>query len=395
MSKKTLLVLAASRYQIPAIATAKRLGYRVITTDNVPNNPGHALADKSYGVDTTDKETVLSIARRENIDGIIAPCTDIAIPACAYVAEQLGLPGAPLECANLVFDKIEFRKFLQKNAFPSPKAYPITHDYQPDNNLFRQPWIMKPDRSSGSKGVFIVSSIDDFYQYLPETLSFSPTGRGILEEFIQGFQGTCAGILKQGKLALTFVLDRQTASPPYVATWGHHLPSMLPFLWQERLFSILQEIWNLLGVTDGPFDCDFVVTETEIYILELSPRLGGNGITTLLKKATDFNIVEYSVKQACSQPVELPTITNIRPTAVVLFGVEKKGLLYYDREEVEVLKKEPWIDSLSIDLNLGEPVLPFINGRHRIGEAFIFGKNRRELDARVSELKQRLQVEAI
>jgi hypothetical protein len=36
---KTLLVLAASMYQIPAIETAKRLGYRVITTDNVPDNP--------------------------------------------------------------------------------------------------------------------------------------------------------------------------------------------------------------------------------------------------------------------------------------------------------------------------------------------------------------------
>ena len=51
---KTILVLAASRYQLPTITSAKRLGYRVITTDNLPENPGHALADVNYLVDTLD-----------------------------------------------------------------------------------------------------------------------------------------------------------------------------------------------------------------------------------------------------------------------------------------------------------------------------------------------------
>ncbi|NJP08458.1 MAG: ATP-grasp domain-containing protein [Leptolyngbyaceae cyanobacterium RU_5_1] len=395
MNKKTLLVLAASIYQIPTIATAKRLEYRVITTDDVPSNPGHALSDQSYGVSTIDQQAVLEIARQENIDGIIAPCTDVAVPTSAYVAEQLGLQGVPLECANTVFDKIAFREFLNRHAFPAPKSYPITLNYQPNADLFRHSWIMKPDRSSGSKGIFIVRSLSDFYQYLPETLRFSPTARGILEEFIDGFQGTCEGIVNQGELALTFILDRRTVNPPHVATCGHHLPSALPPQLQEKLLVILKKIWHLLGVTDGLFDCDFVATENEIYILEISPRLGGNSIATLLKKATGFNIVEYSVKQACGEVTHLPTTVNIRPTSVVLLGVEKEGRLSYNQTELEALRQEVWVDSLSIDFAWGELVYPFIHGRNRVGEALIFGNNRNDLDNKVRELKQRLQLEGI
>ena len=86
MSRPALLVLAASTYQLRTIRTAKRLGYRVVTTDNVPTNPGHALADQAYSTDTTDLEGVLAIARRERLDGVIAPCTDVAVPTAAVFA---------------------------------------------------------------------------------------------------------------------------------------------------------------------------------------------------------------------------------------------------------------------------------------------------------------------
>ena len=85
---KTLLVLAASTYQVPAIETAKRLGYRVITTDNIPSNPGHSIADASFGEDTTNLDGILALAKSENISGVIAPGTDVAVMTAAYLSEQ-------------------------------------------------------------------------------------------------------------------------------------------------------------------------------------------------------------------------------------------------------------------------------------------------------------------
>src|SRR5690606_27437985 len=125
---KTLLVLAASLYQVAAIETARRLGYRVVTTDNAPANPGHALADKSYGVDTTDVDAVLELAVRENISGVIAPGTDVAVVTAAVVAERLRLPGPPPEAARILTDKFAFRRFLANGGLPCPRVHAIDGD---------------------------------------------------------------------------------------------------------------------------------------------------------------------------------------------------------------------------------------------------------------------------
>lgn len=393
MSRKTLLVLAASQYQLDTIRTAQRLGYRVITTDNIPENPGHALADRSYPIDTTDREAVLDIAERERIDGIISPCTDVAICTGAYVAEELGLVGPPLNAATVVSSKLLFREFQTAHDLPAPEAHSLSRDSLPDGDLFREGWwVVKPDHSSGSKGIFIVRSQPEFRERLPDTLSFSPDGRGILERYIDGLQGTCEGVLRDGKLGFAVVLDRQTASPPYVATQGHHLPSRLPSTSRERLFILLEKIWAMLDVRDGPFDCDFVANDDQVYILEMSPRTGGNSISRLLQVACGFDIVEYSVRQACGDAFTVPSRPDINPAALVLLGVKEEGRLTYERTECDALRREPWVHSLIFDLEPGMPVRPFINGRHRVGEAIVLGRNRDEVDIRAVELRRRLCV---
>jgi len=392
---KTLLVLAASIYQLPTIITAKRLGYRVITTDNVPHNPGHAIADKCYYVDTTKKKEVLKIAMRENISGVISPCTDISVPTAAFISEKLGIKGIPFQSANIFCDKVAFAGFLKKNAFSSPASFSIDDHFAPPGNLFNKPWILKPDRSSGSKGIFVINSFDEYRQRLPETLGFSPNHRGILQEFISGFQGTCEGILSNGELANVFFLDRQTADLPYVVTTGHHMPTMLSSSVQNKIAATIKKMCSIFKIVEGPFDCDFVAADDEVYILEITARMGGNSIATLLKKSAKFDLIEYSIKQAIGEPVVLPKKVSLQPTAVILLGVSEEGRLEYNREQAEKLKKESWVDSLEWDVEFGQNVLPFINGRYRVGQVFIRGKDRADVDTKVKEFKRRLGLRAV
>ena len=90
--QKKLLLLGGSAQQIIAIETAKRLGYATVLCDYLPDNPGQHHADKFYQISTTDKETVLAVAQKEKIDGIIAYASDPAAPTAAYVAEKMGFP---------------------------------------------------------------------------------------------------------------------------------------------------------------------------------------------------------------------------------------------------------------------------------------------------------------
>jgi biotin carboxylase len=396
VSKKTLLVLAASRYQLGTIATAKRLGYRVITTDNVPDNPGHALADRAYSVDTTDGASVLAIAREERVDGVIAPCTDVAVPTAALVARELGLSGPPLEAAQILTDKVRFRRYLAEIGIPQPRWFRVTRETLPDPAIFDEgPWILKPDSSSGSKGIFIVRSEAEFLRRRGESLEFSAGRTAILEQFIDGAQGTCEGMLQGGQVAFGCVTDRQTVEPPHTTTSGHLVPSRLPAAIRGRLIAVLERLWGLLGVTEGPFDCDFVVHGGEVYLLEMSPRLGGNSLPTLLRAAYDLDLVALAVRHACGDSAGLPRLPEPAPTAALILGTDRSGLLAFDPAELAALRGESWVLHLSLDVAAGTPVQPYINGRHRVGQALLRGADRDDLDVKVEQLRRRLAVEAL
>ncbi len=146
----------------------------------------------------------------------------------------------------------------------------------------------------------------------------------------------------------------------------------------------------MLKIVQGPFDCDVVATDDEVFLFEVSPRLGGNSISRLLRHAAKFDIIEYSIKCACSDPVQLPAAIDLRPTAVVLMGVSESGCLRCDTDQARALQAESWVKTLNFDVMPGQPVQAFKNGCHRIGEAFIHGKDRNDFDARVSEFTRRL-----
>ena len=387
MRAKTLLVLGASLYQEAAIVRARSLGYRVLSADNVPDNPGHASAERSFNVDITDRDGILALARRERIDGILAPCTDVGVPTQAYVAEKLGLPGPPLAAAETAANKIRFREFQRAMGEPYPDFF-LDREWRPGT------WVIKPEASSGSKGIFIVRSADELRARLPEALAFSTSGRAIVERRIVGHQGTCEGILRDGRIATVWLLDRQTAAPPHVATHGHYVPTSLDARVEAAVLERIESVWAKLGVREGLFDCDFVVGPDAVYVLELAPRLGGNSIAGLLAFAADFDALEYIIRFACADAPAPPPQRAPKVAAIVLLGVDKAGRLRYDESEAARLCAEPWVARLAIDLPAGAPVEPFINGRHRVGEAMVAAADRPTLERCVAELKARLAMRA-
>jgi biotin carboxylase len=381
----TLLVLAASLYQLDAIRTAKRLGMRVITTDTLPSNPGHALADRAYSVDTTNVSGVIEIAKVERIDGVIAPCTDVAVYTAARVAEELGLPGVRSEAARIVTSKATFREFMAMQGMRVPRYQILDVRTDLPTGLFTngQRCIIKPDKASGSKGIFILGSDAELSERLPQSLAHSPNGKLVIEEFIDGHQGTVEGVLREGRAALKFILDRQTAPAPYVSTTGHQLPTVLHEGQQTMVVEAIETLWQKLGVTESVFDCDFVIQGDKVYLIEITPRLGGNSISQLLRWCAGVDLVEISVQAAVGAKMELPPQPQLKPSAVALLGVWTAGRLVYEEDAVRRCCAEPWVHRLTMDVQSGAEVQPFMNGRHRLGEAFVGAETRGQLTERV------------
>ena len=122
MGMDKILLLGGSAQQVVAIETAKKLGLYTVLCDYLPDNPGQTYADKFYLVSTTDKEAILKVAQKEQINYVIAYASDPAAPTAAYVAEKMGLPTNPYRSVEILCNKDLFREFLLTHGFNTPKA---------------------------------------------------------------------------------------------------------------------------------------------------------------------------------------------------------------------------------------------------------------------------------
>lgn len=315
--KKKILLLGGSEQQIIAIKKAKQLGYSTIVCDYLKDNPGQFIADKFYLASTTDRELILGIAKKEDIDGIIAYASDPAAPTASYVCEKMNLPGNPLESVEILCEKDKFREFLLKNNFNTPKSnsYYKIEDAVTDlsSGYFKLPVMVKPVDSSGSKGVSKIEEIKDCEEKINLAFSFSKSKKIIIEEYVKGFGFQVAGdgLSIDGKLVFRYFANDhfdQGLSNPYVPI-AASFPYVMPEEIHKKIHREIQRLLDLLNMKDSTYNFDIRMDDKcNVYLMEVAPRSGGNYIPQVIKYATGVDMVEYAVKMAMGEKVAYPSI---------------------------------------------------------------------------------------
>ena len=316
---KKILLLGGSPQQVVAIETAKKLGYYTVLCDFLPDNPGQYVADKFYLTSTTDKEAVLKVGQKENIDGVLAYASDPAEPTAAYVAEMMNLPGNPYESVEILCNKDKFRKFLKEHNFCTPKAkgYENVEDalFDIQSDLFKHPIIVKPVDSSGSKGVSRIDCFKQAKELLDYAMSYSRGHRIIVEEYVEkyGYQVAGDGLSIDGKLVFRYFgndhFDSRCKNPfvPVAASFPYNMSDEI----QRKIHNEIQRLLTLLRMRTSAYNFDIRIDkEFNVYLMEIAPRDGGNYIPQIIKYATNVDLVECSIKAAMGDAIDIPTQVN-------------------------------------------------------------------------------------
>ena len=308
---KKILLLGGSRYLLPVIAAAKELGIYTITCDYLPNNIAHKDSDEYCNISIVDKESVLEKARELKVDGIMSFACDPGVVTAAYVAEKLGLPhSGSYESVSILQNKGKFRQFLKDNGFnvPVAKGYRTIEEAIEDVNIFNWPVIVKPTDSAGSKGVTRVDSPNDLEESIKYALSFSIGKEFIIEDFIEkkGYSSDTDSFSVDGELKfVSFSSQRfdENAKNPYTPA-AYSWPSSISKENQDTLRSEIQRLLTLLKMKTSIYNIE---TREDVngkpYIMELSPRGGGNRLAECLRYATGVDLIKNAVRAAVGYPV--------------------------------------------------------------------------------------------
>ena len=373
MKQKKLMLLGGIRYLLPVIKAAHEQGYYVITADYLPDNIAHKYSDEYVNVSIVDKEAVLKVAQEKQIDGIMSFGVDPGVVAASYVQNKMGLPSfGPFESIEILQNKDKFRAFLKANSFNVPwaKGYSTEEEALADKFWFSWPCIVKPTDSAGSKGVTRVDKPCDLEAAVRYAFDHSISHRIIIEEFIEkeGCSSDSDSFSLDGDLkVVTFSAQRfdENAAGTFVPA-AFSWPSSMNMQQEAELRSELQRLVSLLHMNTSIYNIETrVCTNGKTYIMEVSPRGGGNRLAEMMRYATGVDMITACTRAAVGDPVgEISQKPLNGHWAEVILHAGEAGL--FDRLEVaEDIK--PYIVETDLWVEKGDKVEVFDGANQAIG----------------------------
>ena len=399
MAQKKIMLLGGLRYLKPVIDAAHKQGYYVITADYLPNNIAHKWSDEYCNVSIIDKEAVLKEAQRLQIDGIMSFACDPGVVAASYVQNKMGLPSfGPFESVEILQNKDKFRAFLAKNGFNVPQAKGFDSVESAMEEIYWYPWpvIVKPTDAAGSKGVTRVDKAEDLKPALEYAMEHSISGHIIVEEFIdkQGCSSDTDSFSEDGKLKfVSFCAQRfdAEATNPYTPA-AYSWPSTFTKEQEEYLTSEIQRLITLLNLKTCVYNIEVrVAPNGKPYIMELTPRGGGNRLCEMLRYATGVDMITAITRAMVGDPILEPI--EQKPYnghwAEIILHADKEGV--FDHLEIskdlpaEVVEEDLWVEK-------GDKVESFEGANNAIGTLVLKFQTAEELEKAITNQRNWLKV---
>ncbi len=310
---KKIMILGAGIYQIPLIKQAKAMGIYTIVVSVQGNYPGFDIADKVYYADVRDEETVLSIAKQENIDGIITDQTDIPVRTVSYVAQKLSLSGNPYETAVLFTDKYLMRERCKEIGVPVLQ-YKLTDNLNEALDFYRKlgkAVILKPVDNQGSRGIIKIQNEKELTENFGYAKSNSKCGNVLVEQYVTGREFVVEGIALNYEYKNLICGD--TIYFDSMKTFSANrrvFPTTADYAVKKKLLELNETIARGFGIKQGITHGEYIVDSDngEIYLIEIAARGGGVHISSdLISLKTGLNTEQFLIKLALGELTEMPS----------------------------------------------------------------------------------------
>ena len=312
---KTLLIVSGGIEAIPGIQLAKEMGLYVVVSDGGPDAPGFEHADDCIIASTYDVNETVQKAKHyhgtvREFDGAMCIASDVPLTV-ASVANELGLPGIPIASAELAMDKMAMKIKFHKDGVPIPNFEQIDNRDELGDIVkdWGYPVVIKPVDSRGARGVLRLTKEVDLGWAWAHSKKNSPTGRVMLEKYLEGPQVSTESMMIDGNCYTVGFADRNyeylEKYSPFIIENGGDLPSSLPEEIQDEVKKVVQKAALSMGIVNGIVKGDIVIYDGKPYVIELAARLsGGYFCTHEIPMNSGVDLVGNAIKMAIGENVD-------------------------------------------------------------------------------------------
>lgn len=387
----SLLIIGAGPLQLPAYLAAKKRGLRVIGVDKNPQAVGLAHADVAENVDTRDVEGILRVARREQIGGVLTLCTDMPVIGVARVAAELQLPALSPAAAERATDKALMRVTLNSQGAPVPRFFVVqtVSEALEIVQALEFPVIVKPTKSSGSRGVTTVRAIEHLAAAVARAQTQNSGMAVLIEEFIDGPEVSVESISVGKTHHIVAITDKRTTGEPHWVEVGHVQPCRLSHDVQEQIKAATVASLDALGIRDAAGHTEIKIGAHGPKIMEIGARLGGDYITTeLTPRSTGVDMVEAIIDLALGRT---PTITPLKKQGAAICYLTSRPGRIRAIAGVEDAQQVPGVCRIEIHAKEGEDIRPILSSLDRPGFVICEGDNAQQAEERAKNAAAKVE----
>lgn len=405
--QKTLIMIGAGLETVPAIKRAVEMGLHVVAMDLNPQAPGFALAHEAViGCVYTPDRAVAAFKKwagnGRQPDGVMCAAVD-APHTVAAVAEFFELKAVSRTTAALATDKLAMKDRFREAGIPIPWYREIFNARELESLLAerRETLVVKPVDSRGARGVLLLvpgaqktPSAQWAFEHAGKE---SPSGRVMVESFLDGPQISTEGFVVQGKAYTPGFSDRNyefmDRFAPHIIENGGQLPSFLPQETRRAVQELAGQAAIALGVDNGVAKGDMVVHKGSPYVIEMAARLsGGYFCSHEIPWNTGVDFVGTAVRLAVG---EIPSPEEM--TAKYHKGVAQRYLFPRPGQVVAIDGVEEarcieGIRMVEIRTEIGAIIPPTISHPARAGVVMGVADSREEAVRRVESAVERIKI---
>lgn len=385
---KAILIFGAARLQRSLIQQSKELGFITVGIDPDSNAECSQLLDIFEVVEGNDFETTLAVAKKYKISGLITAATDKPLVMMARVAERLNLPFYSVQTAIISTDK-----YLMKNAFVKgnvPCARGKLVFSAKDVDEFKFPVILKPRDNSGSRGVILCSNNFELEKAFSEVGQFTKKDNLLIEEFIDGKEYSIESLHFDGLTKVIQYTEKLTTRLPYNVELEHSQPATLSEEKKNKIDTLISQIADTLGFVNCASHTEVKINDKGIFVIETSPRLGGDFITSrLVPLSTGINIEDALLKIAVRENINFNEAKKASLISYLNFPIDKEVVSTISEKQMK--ERFLSITDFSFDLKVGDRTRPITHSLNRYGYFIIAGQTLSRLYADRDEISKFLK----
>lgn len=389
MDKKSVLVFGVGELQRSIIRRAKQMDLYTIGIDPSADAVCKDEVDAFEIVGGQDFERTCAVVEKYGVDAIVTAATDKPLVMMARVAEKYGFPFYSIETAQWSTDKYQMKQRFLESGVPCARGRLIAKADEADDLYY--PLIVKPRDNSGSRGVKLCRNKKELQEALQEALQYSHLDTVLVEEFIEGQEYSIEGLHYEGKSEVIQFTEKNTTEFPYNVELSHKQPANLTENQKNDIRELVSMITQCMHFENCPSHTELKINERGIFIIETSPRLGGDYITsTLVPLSTGINMEDQLLNIALGNHVDTKTGRLEKASGVEFFCLPEGIVDYVDPNIIGGCDGEG-LYSVEFKLEIGKRVYQITSSLNRYGQFIVVADDYKTLRQRMNKYRAKFE----